>query len=292
MERSSTVTSGRPADNGLDLLKWYAEMGVDEAIGETPVDRYQESEALAARSSKAAEKARPAPDTRREPPRPTPRAAPAAPVSGAAGAAEELGENARVRADYCETLDELRTALETFDECGLKRTAKNLVFCDGTPGSRLMFIGEAPGRDEDLQGKSFVGRSGQLLDRMLAAIGLDRSSVYIANVIYWRPPGNRDPTAVEMAQCRPFIRRQIELAKPDFLVPIGAVPARELLQTTTGILRLRGHWRSCRIGDRDVPVLPTLHPAYLLRQPAQKKLAWRDFLELKRALDGGEINVT
>ena len=285
------MTPGQPADNGPDLLKWYAEMGVDEAIGDDPVDRYKESEAQAARASKAAEKARAEPETKRAPARPAPRAPAAAPVSDAAGAAEELGENARVRADYCETLDELRAALEAFDECGLKRTAKNLVFCDGTAGSSIMFIGEAPGRDEDLQGKSFVGRSGQLLDRMLTAIGLDRTSVYIANVIYWRPPGNRDPTAVEMAQCRPFIRRQIELAKPDFLVPIGSVPARELLQTTTGILRLRGHWRSCRIGERDIPVLPTLHPAYLLRQPAQKKLAWRDFMELRRALDGGDINV-
>jgi DNA polymerase len=175
--------------------------------------------------------------------------------------------------------------LETFDECGLKRTAKNLVFSDGNPAGRVMFIGEAPGRDEDLQGKSFVGRSGQLLDRMLAAIGLDRDTVYIANVIYWRPPGNRDPSPVERAQCRPFIIRQIELADPEIIVPIGAVPARELIGTTSGILRLRGQWKSFKVNGREIPVMPSLHPAYLLRQPAQKKLAWRDFLAIRRKLD-------
>lgn len=263
-------------NEALELLKWYGEMGVDEAIGEAPVDRYGE----AAAAKKPAPRP-PAPQPAAAAARPRAREAPAA----MSGSPDELAESAQARAAQCTTLEELRAALETFDECGLKRTAKNLVFSDGSPDSRVMFIGEAPGRDEDLQGKSFVGRSGQLLDRMLSAIDLDRSSVYIANMIYWRPPGNRNPSPVEMAQCRPFIKRQIELAAPDIIVPLGAVPARELLRTTTGILRLRGHWKSYQVAGRQVPVLPSLHPAYLLRQPAQKKLAWRDFLEIRRKLD-------
>ena len=273
-----------PRNEAEDLLRWYVDMGVDEAIGEDSVDRYAQSQAAAQRVAAAP----PPPQVRQapglaEPRTPSPAAAPA--VNTASASQDELAESARERAERCSTLEELRAALEAFDECGLKRTAKNLVFSDGNPDGRVMFIGEAPGRDEDLQGKSFVGRSGQLLDRMLAAIGLDRDSVYIANVIYWRPPGNRDPSPVEMAQCRPFIKRQIELANPDIIVPIGAVPARELIGTTSGILRLRGQWKSYQVNGRDVPVLPSLHPAYLLRQPAQKKLAWRDFLAIRRKLD-------
>lgn len=273
-------------EEALALLKWHRDMGADEAVGDAPVDRYGEA-AEAARAAKAkagqASAGPPqAPAERRVAPTRAPVQAPA-PVT--AGSPDELAESARERAAACSSLDELRTALEAFDECGLKRTAKNLVFCDGSPDGRVMFVGEAPGRDEDLQGKSFVGRSGQLLDRMLAAIGLDRDTVYIANVIYWRPPGNRDPSPLEMAQCRPFIRRQIELADPQIIVPIGAVPARELIGTTSGILRLRGQWKSYRVNGREVPVMPSLHPAYLLRQPAQKKLAWRDFLAIRRKLD-------
>ncbi len=270
--------------DAAELLKWYVEMGADEAVGDAPVDRY----ALSAEAAKAPPPtaAPAAPRKSALPPRQLsePRATPA-PAPGTTGSADEMGASARERATACTTLEELRAALESFDECALKRTAKNLVFSDGNPDGRVMFIGEAPGRDEDIQGKSFVGRSGQLLDRMLAAIGLDRDSVYIANVIYWRPPGNRDPSPVEMAQCRPFIKRQIELADPQIIVPIGAVPARELIGTTSGILRLRGQWKSYAVNDREVPVMPSLHPAYLLRQPAQKKLAWRDMLAIRRKLD-------
>lgn len=269
----------------VELLKWYAEMGVDEAVGDEAVDRY----ALSADAAKAPPAPAPAaPGKRQLPPRKSaePRSATPAPSTG--GSTDELAASAQERAAKCATLEELRSALEGFDECALKRTAKNLVFSDGNPEGDVMFIGEAPGRDEDLQGKSFVGRSGQLLDRMLAAIGLDRDSVYIANVIYWRPPGNRDPSPVEMAQCRPFIKRQIELADPKIIVPIGAVPTRELIGTTSGILRLRGQWKSYTVNGREVPVMPSLHPAYLLRQPAQKKLAWRDMLAIRRRLD--ELN--
>jgi DNA polymerase len=160
-----------------------------------------------------------------------------------------------------------------------------LVFSDGNPEGRVMLVGEAPGRDEDIQGRPFVGRSGQLLDRMLAAIGLDRTSVYIANVVPWRPPGNRTPTPQETAACRPFISRQIELADPDVLICLGAPSAAELMSNPQGILKFRGQWRDFDTGKRTIRAMATLHPAYLLRQPLQKRLAWRDLLMLREALD-------
>jgi len=152
-----------------------------------------------------------------------------------------------------------------------------------------MLVGEAPGADEDRIGKPFMGRSGQLLDRMLASVGLDRSMVYVANIVPWRPPGNRTPTPQEVAICKPFISRQIELAAPEFLVCLGGPAAQNLLNIKDGILRTRGRWLTYRTDDgREVRTLPTLHPAYLLRQPLQKKLGWRDFSALRRALDGKE----
>ena len=182
---------------------------------------------------------------------------------------------------------ELEALLARFEGCALKFSAKNLVFADGNPQGRVMLVGEAPGADEDRIGKPFVGRSGQLLDRMLAAIGLDRSKVYIANVVPWRPPGNRTPTPQEVAICKPFIERQIELAAPEFLVCLGGPATQNLLGIKDGILRARGRWFTYRTdGGREIRALATLHPAYLLRQPLQKRFAWRDFLALQRALDG------
>ena len=184
-----------------------------------------------------------------------------------------------------QTLDELEAMLEAYDGCGLKKTATQAVFADGVPGSRVMLVGEAPGRDEDIQGKPFVGKSGQLLDLMLKAIGLDRTSVYIANTIYWRPPGNRPPSAEEIAQCLPFIRRQIELAKPEIIVFVGGVSAKTMLATNAGIMQLRGQWTEFNLPELgNVPALPTLHPAYLLRNPSHKRLAWADWLSLKARL--------
>jgi len=188
--------------------------------------------------------------------------------------------------------DGLRAALGAFDGCKLKQTATQLVFADGRPGARVMLVGEAPGREEDLQGLPFVGRSGQLLDRMLAAIGLDRNTVYIANVVPWRPPGNRTPTPQETATCRPFIERQIELCDPDFLICMGAPAAAELMGNRDGILKFRGRWQQFDTGSRKVRAMATLHPAYLLRQPLQKRLAWRDFLTLKLALDAPKETTT
>ena len=184
------------------------------------------------------------------------------------------------------TLEDLRAALAGFDGCALKATAKNLCFADGNERARVMLIGEAPGADEDRQGLPFVGVSGQLLDRMLAAIGLVRATdVYIANIVPWRPPGNRTPTPQEMMICKPFIERQIELAAPDILVTIGA-PSSQALLGVKGIMAERGKWRDYRVGNRIIPALPTLHPAYLLRNPVAKRQAWADLRSLKLRLDG------
>jgi DNA polymerase len=192
--------------------------------------------------------------------------------------ARELAREAR-------TLEELRQQLAAFDGCNLKFTAKNLVFADGNPEADLRFVGEAPGRDEDIEGLPFVGRSGQLLNRMLAAIGRDRQSAYIANVIPWRPPGNRTPTPIETEICRPFIERQIELVAPKVLVTLGNPSTKTLLNTQVGIMRMRGNWQEHRTADGiAIPTMPTLHPANLLRNPAAKKQARRDFLEIKARL--------
>jgi len=272
-----------------DLLRWYAEMGVDCAIEETPQDRFAEAAQPEVRIAPPSE----TPPPPAPPPRPAstqPDRAPTRPVGDpleAADTVEATGEAARAVANAATTLDELRTALEAFEGCALKTTATQVVFADGNPGARLMLIGEAPGREEDLQGLPFVGRSGQLLDRMLAAIGLDRTSTYIANIVPWRPPGNRTPTPLETAACRPFIDRQIELVAPDVLVCLGAAAAKEILATTDGILRLRGRWRTAHINGREVRTMATLHPAYLLRQPGQKRLAWRDLLAIREALAEG-----
>jgi DNA polymerase len=193
---------------------------------------------------------------------------------------------AREAAGAAANLDELRAMLDKFDGCALKATASRLVFADGNPQARVMFVGEAPGRDEDIQGLPFVGRSGQLLDRMLAAIGLDRTAVYIANIIPWRPPGNRTPTPQESQICLPFIRRQIELADPQVLVCLGGPSAQTLLGVKEGIMRSRGRWFTYQNGTRDIRAIATFHPAFLLRSPLQKRIAWRDFLAIKQALAG------
>ncbi len=192
---------------------------------------------------------------------------------------------AREAAKSVQTLDELRSILAGFDGCALKATATQLVFADGNPEARLMLVGEAPGRDEDLEGAPFVGRSGKLLDRMLAAIGLDRTSVYIANVVPWRPPGNRTPSPQETQVCLPFIQRQIELCDPDVLVCLGG-PSADTLLGQKGITKIRGRWFPYHTGTREIRAMPTFHPAFLLRSPLQKRFAWRDFLAIKKALAG------
>jgi uracil-DNA glycosylase family 4 len=247
-------------------LLWQAEMGADEAISDAHTDWFAlkpETAPLRAEAPQRPQRAAPVRDM------PVRRAAPAA-------QAPDAGD-----------LEALRAALEASDGCGLKRTATSLCLYRGAPQADVMLIGEAPGREEDLSGSPFVGRAGQLLDRMLAAIGLDESSVHIANIVYWRPPGNRTPTPEEVEACRPYLLRQIALVAPSCILALGGPAAKSLTGASEGILRLRGRWRTVNFGGRDVPVLPTLHPAYLLRTPAAKRHAWSDLLELRRFLSGG-----
>jgi uracil-DNA glycosylase family 4 len=283
-----------------ELLAFYAEAGVDETLSDDPIDRFAATAAEQERRAKAAaprdrqqsENRSPASDgeapaaavrtsllSEAQPPGPPPRPQTATiPDSAQAAIARELARSAS-------SLEELRRIMLDFDGCNLKTTAKGLVFADGNPEADLMLVGEAPGRDEDIEGLPFVGRSGQLLDRILAAIGRDRNSAYIANVIPWRPPGNRTPTPHETEICRPFIERQIELANPKVLVTLGGPSANVILGATVGIMKLRGNWREhVTPGGKHIPAMPTLHPAYLLRNPAHKKFAWRDFLEVRARL--------
>lgn len=266
------------AKQSSSLLDWYAAMGVDEAIGDAPVDRF-------ATSAAAPQPQEPLAKTPRPDPRPASKAPPATPPKAKRPAAPPPQANTPAPAlDRIKTLAALEEAAAAFDGCPLKRTAKTTCFARGSEQAKVMLIGEAPGRDEDLQGKPFVGRAGKLLDKMLASIGLDDTSVYITNTIYWRPPGNRTPTPQEIASCAPFLTRQIELLAPDVIVLLGGAAAKSMLQTTEGIMRLRGKWKLYHAKDRDIPVLATLHPAYLLRSPEAKRYAWRDLLMLKERL--------
>jgi DNA polymerase len=283
-----------------ELLAFYLEAGVDTVIGETAVDRFADEAPIApAATATAAPTAEVARSTMALPtlqPRGGNGTAPEGRViqaheldaQGRLASAPQAPDTAvmaaREAARSAATLDDLRAILSGFDGCALKATAKQLVFSDGNPQARLMFVGEAPGREEDIEGLPFVGRSGKLLDLMLAAIGLDRTSVYIANIVPWRPPGNRTPTPQETAICLPFVARQIELANPDVLVCLGNPSTQTLLSTKEGITRTRGRWFKFQTGTREIRAMPTLHPAYLLRQPLSKRLAWRDFLAIKKAL--------
>ena len=256
-----------------DLLNFYAEAGVDALLGEEPVDRFASVETPAPPARMTPQPASPADLGIRS------RSVPPAPP-----APDEAAMAARAAAKSAKTLEELRGILDKFDGCALKATATQLVFADGNPAARLMLVGEAPGRDEDIEGLPFVGRSGKLLDRMLAAIGFDRTSVYIANIVPWRPPGNRTPTPQESQICLPFILRQIELADPDVLVCLGGPSAQTLLGIKDGITQTRGRWFTFNTGKREIRAMPTFHPAFLLRSPLQKRFAWRDFLAIKKAL--------
>jgi DNA polymerase len=261
-----------------ELLAFYAEAGVDALVGETPADRLAsaQGEATVAETTAAPERT------------PLPRFQPAAsalpPLAAAPGAPELAVMAAREAARSAASLDELRGMLTKFEGCALRTTAKQLVFADGNPQARVMFVGEAPGREEDLEGLPFVGRSGKLLDLMMAAIGLDRTGAYIANIIPWRPPGNRTPTPQESQICLPFIQRQIELANPDILVCLGGPASQTLLGVKEGIKRTRGRWFNFQTGTREIKAIATFHPAYLLRSPLEKRFAWRDFLAIKKAL--------
>ncbi|ETR76804.1 DNA polymerase [Afipia sp. P52-10] len=263
-----------------ELLAFYVEAGVDCALEETPVNRLADEVVSPPQPTLTSERSLP---ERTLPP--VPASARTVPAAAAAATPPDAAiMAAREAAGTAATLDELRALLDAFDGCALKFTASRLVFADGNPQARLMLVGEAPGRDEDIAGLPFVGRSGKLLDRMLAAIGLDRTSVYIANIIPWRPPGNRTPTPQETQICLPFIRRQIELVNPDVLVCLGNPSSQGILNTREGIMRTRGRWRDYDTGTRTIQAMPTFHPAYLLRSPAYKRLAWQDLRAIRKAL--------
>ena len=289
---SPTVNADKDLDAGTHqpspgtMLKWLVDMGADEAMDASPIDRFSvvpEPFALPQReatpaSGASATSGRAAAAPPRHAIEPVQRTVTALPVSEAANSAREI-------AAACHSLDELRTAVLAFNGCVLKQTAKHTVFADGHPDAPVMLIGEAPGRDEDLQGLPFVGRSGVLLDRMLATIGLSRKeNAYITNVVFWRPPGNRAPTAEEAATCAAFLKRHIELKKPKVIVLLGGTPVKHVLQTEDGIIRVRGRWSVYRQDGADIPALPMFHPAFLLRQPESKRLAWKDLQGLKEKL--------
>ncbi|WP_424629559.1 uracil-DNA glycosylase [Bradyrhizobium sp. SYSU BS000235] len=257
-----------------ELLAFYLEAGVDCALSDEPVNWLAED--LAAAEQPAAKPVQFRTANVAPPPQRI-LAEPAPPPDAAIASAREIAPTAA-------SLQDLRTLLEGFDGCALKATATRLVFADGNPQARIMFVGEAPGRDEDLEGLPFVGRSGKLLDLMMASIGLDRTSAYIANIIPWRPPGNRDPSPQETQICLPFIRRQIELVDPDILVCLGKPSSQAVLDVKDGIMKTRGKWIEYTTGTRKIRAMATFHPAYLLRQPIYKRLTWQDLRAIKRAL--------
>ena len=265
--RTASPTLGRAIAAWAD---WYVRMGVLDSVVEAGTDLF-------------AAEAPPAPRTP-----PAPRAPPAAPIiRRSASRVGDQAIHARALAASCGSLAELEAALQRFDGCALKETATRLCFGDGNPRAGLMLIGEAPGAEEDRQGKPFVGPSGQLLDRMLSAIGLDRRSVWITNIMFWRPPGNRTPTTAEVAVCQPFLERQIELLAPRQILFLGGSAAHALLDVADGVTRLRGRSFTYRPagGAAPIPAAVTFHPAYLLRQPLQKRLVWRDLLTLRQQME-------
>jgi uracil-DNA glycosylase len=246
------------------LVRWYLDHGVDEAIGDEPVDRFE--------SKEPASVPPPAP-SRQDQTAKTPPPAPQAVAS------------AREIAKAATTFVELYTSIESFDGCALKRTATTTCVCDGNPDARIMLIGEAPGAQEDRQGKPFVGPAGQLLDKMLAAIELDRTKVLITNMLFWRPPGNRTPTADEIATCLPFVERMVEIIRPQLLIYIGGSAAKAMLDRSEGITRLRGRWFTYQSASGDsIPATAIFHPAFLLRQPGRKQETWRDLLAIRQRL--------
>jgi len=266
-----------PHPSVAQLLAFYLEAGVDCALMDEPVNRLSDDLPVPARElSDAGPKRPPLNGMPPPPPRPPARVEVAPDVAIAA---------ARDAARTAPSLEVLRGMLETFDGCALKSTATQLVFADGNPQARIMFVGEAPGRDEDIEGLPFVGRSGKLLDLMMGAIRLKRTDVYIANVIPWRPPGNRTPTPQETQICLPFIRRQIELVNPDILVTLGNPSTQTLLQTRDGIMKSRGRWVDYDTGTRKIKALATFHPAYLLRSPSYKRMTWMDLRSIAKALE-------
>jgi len=310
-------------DDLIALLEWYQQMGVDAIMGVEPTDWFSRGDIAPGASIRADLRAitrgPDVPAPRKEPPQndaitppsqktPKQRARAPLPAGGAptppptrqfsTKAPDEAVISALSKARSAKSLIQLQEILDAFDGCALKATAKNLCFYRGAETARIMVIGEAPGRDEDLAGSPFVGRAGKLLDKMLTAIDLDERNCHITNIVYWRPPGNRTPTAQEAQVCRPFLERQIELVGPEIILLLGGAAAKNIFNASEGIMRLRGKWRDLSFRGSEtgstadsatsvpkIKALATLHPAYLLRTPAAKRLAWRDLLMIKSALE-------
>lgn len=305
-----TVSASRMSPGALAaLIGFYAESGVGDVCEDTAIDRFAQSRDLAqSRQERRAQSRQQREAQSRQQGKAQTAASQAPRRGGSAGLqrpdsrtveaaretpqasqlkipGEEAFGDARSKAASAGSIEDLRKALDGFTGCNLRHSAKSLVFADGNPNADIMFVGEAPGRDEDLQGLPFVGRAGKLLDLMLAAIGHDRTTAYITNMIPWRPPGNRTPAPHEIELCRPFIERHIALAAPKIVVMLGNVATKSLLNTNKGILSLRGGWMTYKSGALEIPAMPTLHPAYLLRNPAQKRLVWADLLALHNRLE-------
>jgi DNA polymerase len=305
---SPDPSSGRQAMRAAALLlEWYREMGVDAAVDEVALD-------WTARGDTRPGAGYTLPDV--DPPTAVPpRPSAGRPHHGVAGSSsstlktaapmlaivpgappprafttatpDEATLTARTTAAAATDLDDLHRRLAAFDGCALKATAKSLCFYRGSPKARLMILGEAPGAEEDKHGKPFVGPSGALLDKMLAAIGLGEADVHISNIVYWRPPGNRTPTPQEALVCRPFLERQIGFVQPQILLLLGGPAANHIFEVPEGIMKMRGRWRDVTLGGTAVRAIATLHPAYLLRTPVAKRMAWRDLLAIEAALNGG-----
>jgi DNA polymerase len=278
----------------LTALRWLRDVGADEAVLEAPVNRYAEPAARPAISEAPVREARPAPSReasrRSEPARPAYEQGTAREIDAGLRPAAALDrsadlQSAKALAASAHTIADLRAALERFEGCPLKRSAKTLVFADGNPQAEVMFVGEAPGRDEDEAGLPFVGVSGQLLDKALHAIRRDRTNVYIVNVLPWRPPDNREPALAEASVCLPFLLRHIALVKPKIVVALGATAAKNLFDTTEGITRLRGQWQELNADGHTCPAIATFHPAALLRMAINKRYVWRDLLAVQERLE-------
>ncbi len=258
----------------LSLLQWYVDSGVDETINDDPIDWFALSQQAV--GTKTAQK------PENSPPRKTLVTAPMLSV-------DQLADQARQLAAACDSLDTLNEAIRAFDGCSLKNTATNTFFSDGNPHSRIMLIGDAPGVDEDRYGKAFTGKNGQLLERMFAAIGLSpENDFYITHILPWRPPGNRVPTAEEIAVCMPFAKRHITLFDPGLIILLGGISANAVLKSDQGITRLRGRWMEYDLKDKKIPARIIFQPAYLAKQPRAKGDVWRDLLEIKARI--GEIS--
>jgi uracil-DNA glycosylase len=260
-----------------EMLRWYAEAGVDACLDEEPHDRFAEA-ALELAAHKPVTQI-PVPSTPKLAPQSVVQPRMAALVTSSPDEAAILAQN---QATSAQSLSELRALMVAFSGCALKATATQLVFGDGPENAHIMFVGECPGREEDNEGVPFVGPAGLLFNKMLQAIQLKRSDVYVSQIVPWRPPGNRTATTQEMIICKPFIARQIELVNPEILVCLGGPASQTLLNQNLGILNIRGHWIDYKCGERTIKAMPMLHPAYLLRQPLQKRLAWKDLQELAK----------